>query len=91
MAFRNAAERTIALNRDGRRTRRRIIGLLMAYAGDWERGCALAESARQLNPHHPGWYWLAAIFDAYRKRDYRARARRSPSRSTCPATSMRAR
>ena len=26
----------------------------MAYAGDWERGCALVERARQLNPNHPG-------------------------------------
>ena len=39
--------------------------------GDWERGCALVERARQLNPHHPGWYWFAAYWDAYRKHDYR--------------------
>ena len=26
---------------------------LMTYAGDWERGCALAERAKQLIPHHP--------------------------------------
>jgi hypothetical protein len=45
--------------------------LLTAYAGDWERGCALAEQARNLNPHHPGWYWFPSVFDAYRKRDYR--------------------
>ena len=46
-------------------------GFLTAYSGDWERGCALAERARQLNPHHPGWYWLPSLFDAYRKSDYR--------------------
>ena len=48
-AFRNAAERAIALNpMDGGTTA--FVGHLMAYAGDWERGCALVERARQLNP-----------------------------------------
>jgi tetratricopeptide (TPR) repeat protein len=47
-------------------------GFLTAYGGDWERGCGLAERARKLNPHHPGWYWFPSVFDAYRKRDYRA-------------------
>ncbi len=70
LAFRNAAERTIALNAmDGSTTA--FVGHLMAYAGDWERGCALVARARQLNPHHPGWYWFPAFFDAYRKSDYR--------------------
>jgi hypothetical protein len=46
-------------------------GVLTAYAGDWERGCALAERARNLNPHHPGWYRFASAFDAYRKSEYR--------------------
>ena len=45
-------------------------------AGRWPhgrlRGCALAERARSLNPHHPGWYWFPALFDAYRKADYRS-------------------
>jgi tetratricopeptide (TPR) repeat protein len=47
------------------------VGFLIAYAGDWERGCALAIKARRLNPHHPGWYWFGSYFDAYRQRDYR--------------------
>jgi tetratricopeptide (TPR) repeat protein len=47
------------------------LGFLIAYAGDWEHGCALAERARRLNPHHPGWYWFPSFFDAYRKNDYR--------------------
>ena len=42
----------------------------MAYAGDWDRGCALVERARQLNPNHPGWYWFPVFFNAYRKGDY---------------------
>ena len=39
--------------------------------GDWERGLALAERAKQLNPHHPGWYWFADFYNAYRQGDYR--------------------
>jgi tetratricopeptide (TPR) repeat protein len=70
-AFRNAAERAVALNpMDGYTTA--YQGFLTAYGGDWERGCGLAERARKLNPHHPGWYWFPSVFDAYGKRDYRA-------------------
>jgi TolB-like protein/predicted Ser/Thr protein kinase len=69
-AFRNSAERAIALNSmDGFTAA--YLGFLIAYAGDWERGCALAAQARRLNPHHPGWYWFPSFFDAYRKSDYR--------------------
>ncbi|HET7841863.1 MAG TPA: hypothetical protein VFM21_09670, partial [Terriglobia bacterium] len=69
-AFRNAAERAITLNpMDGFTIA--YMGFLTAYSGDWERGCALAERARSLNPHYPGWYWFPSFFDAYRKRDYR--------------------
>ena len=69
-AFRNSAERAIALNpMDGFTAA--YMGFLIAYAGDWERGCALVVRARELNPHHPGWYWFPSFFDAYRKRDYR--------------------
>jgi tetratricopeptide (TPR) repeat protein len=70
-AFRNAADRAVALNpMDGYTAA--YQGFLTAYSGDWERGCAWAERARKLNPHHPGWYWFPSVFDAYRKRDYRA-------------------
>jgi TolB-like protein/Tfp pilus assembly protein PilF len=69
-AFRNAADRAVALNpMDGCTTA--FMGILMAYAGDWDHGCALAEKAMQLNPHHPGWYRFSAVFNAYRKQDYR--------------------
>jgi tetratricopeptide (TPR) repeat protein len=68
-AFRVAAERAIALNpMDG--FTMAYLGFLIAYSGEWERGCALSERARSLNPHHPGWYWFAPFFDAYRKREY---------------------
>jgi TolB-like protein len=69
-AFRTAAQRAIALNpMDGFTLA--YMGMLTAYTGDWEQGCALTEQARGLNPHHPGWYWFPSFFDAYRKKDYR--------------------
>jgi tetratricopeptide (TPR) repeat protein len=67
--FRTTADRAIALNpMDGFTIA--YLGFLIAYAGDWERGCALSERARSLNPHHPAWYWFTPLFDAYRKGDY---------------------
>jgi Tfp pilus assembly protein PilF len=69
-AFRSAAQRAIELNpMDGFTIG--YMGFLISYSGDWERGCALMEKARNLNPNHPGWYWFPPFFDAYRKRDYR--------------------
>jgi serine/threonine-protein kinase len=47
------------------------MGTLIAYSGDWERGCALAERAMELNPHHPGWYRFSSFHSAYRIGDYR--------------------
>lgn len=69
-AFRISAERSLALNSmDG--LTGAYLGFQIAYSGDWERGCALAERAMQLNPHHPGWYWFPLVLNAYRQRDYR--------------------
>jgi TolB-like protein len=68
-AFRTAAERAIALNpMDGCNIAQ--LGSYIAYAGEWERGCALVDQALRLNPNHPGWYWFPLFFNAYRKRDY---------------------
>ncbi len=64
--FRASAERALALNRmQGYTTA--FLGLHFAYSGDWERGCALAEHAIQLNPNHPGWYWMPMAVNAYRQ------------------------
>ncbi len=69
-SFRNAAERAVALNpMDGNSIA--FLGELLTYAGDRERGLALAGRAKQLNPHHPGWYWYADFYDAYRRGEYR--------------------
>jgi TolB-like protein/Flp pilus assembly protein TadD len=68
-AFRTAAERTIALNpMDGGTIA--AMGVMLAYAGDWEHGCALVQRAASLNPRHPGWYWFPLFYDAYRKGEY---------------------
>jgi serine/threonine protein kinase len=68
-AFRAAAERSLALNSmDGLTSA--YLGFQIAYSGDWERGCALAERAAQLNPNSPGWYWFPLILNAYRQGDY---------------------
>jgi tetratricopeptide (TPR) repeat protein len=45
---------------------------LLTFAGDWERGLELSARAKQLNPHHPGWYWYANFYHAYRQSDYRS-------------------
>jgi pentatricopeptide repeat protein len=48
-----------------------FMGMLIAYSGDWERGCALSDKGCQLNPNHPGWYCYPAWHNSYRKKDYR--------------------
>ena len=69
-SFRNAVDRAVALNpMDG--TSLAFLGELLVHAGDWEHGVSLAERAKQLNPHHPGWYWFANLHRAYRQGDDR--------------------
>ena len=70
-AFRVAAERTIAIN-PFHATSSGYMGVLLAYTGEWERGCALARRGRELNSRHPGWLWFPDAFNAYRLRDYPA-------------------
>ena len=68
-AFRQAAERTIALNpMDGNSLA--YMGCLIVYARDWTRGLELVERAQRLNPHHPGWFWLPSFTNCYRVGDY---------------------
>ena len=70
-AFRTAAEQSLTLNPLNGPTLNGL-GSMMAFAGDWDRGCALVKRALELNPRHPGWYWAALCYNAYRNRDYRA-------------------
>jgi TolB-like protein len=69
-SFRNAAERTVALNpMDGNAVA--FMGELLIYTGDFERGLELAARAKQLNPNHPDWYWYADFYYSYRQGDDR--------------------
>ena len=69
-SFRASAERAVSLNpMDGFTLA--YMGFTLAYSGDWEKGCALTRQARSLNPHHPGWYWFADAFNAFRQGDYK--------------------
>jgi serine/threonine protein kinase/cytochrome c-type biogenesis protein CcmH/NrfG len=68
-AFRAAAEHAISLNpRDSNIMA--ILGILMGYAGDWERGVELTTKAMELNPHHPGWYRFTTFFNSYHQKRY---------------------
>jgi serine/threonine protein kinase/tetratricopeptide (TPR) repeat protein len=68
-AFHSSVQRAVTLNpMDGFTCA--YLGLLTVYAGEWERGCALAQKARDLNPNHPGWYWFPDFFTAFHKSDY---------------------
>ena len=69
-AFRTAADRALALNRMDASTAA-ILGMMIAYSGDWEYGLGVVKRAMQLNPHHPGWYHYGEFTDAYRRHDYR--------------------
>lgn len=69
-SFRNAAFKAAALNpMDGNAIA--FLGELLAYSNDLAKGAEFAAAAKQLNPHHPGWYWFTDFFLAYREGDYR--------------------
>ena len=68
-AFRPAADRVLALNpRDTSNVG--LIGLMIAYDGDWPAGRSVVERVMQLNPHHAGWLHFVFVWDHYRKREY---------------------
>ena len=68
-AFHNEVERSLKLNSmDGSTLAN--LGMLTAFSGQWERGCAMTDRAAHLNPNLPGWHLFANAFDAYRRRDY---------------------
>jgi TolB-like protein len=70
-AFRYEVERAMKLNSmDGSTLAN--LGMLTAFTGDWERGCAMTMRAAHLNPNLPGWHLFATAFDAYRRHDYPA-------------------
>jgi TolB-like protein/Tfp pilus assembly protein PilF len=70
-AFRDAAERAIALNPRNSHTLA-YLGLLIAFSGEWDRGLALEQRAMALNPHFPDWCYLPFFYNHYRKGEYEA-------------------
>jgi tetratricopeptide (TPR) repeat protein len=47
-------------------------GVLLCYAGEWDKGLALIEQGKLLDPHFPSWYHWGAFHDYYRKGRYQA-------------------
>ena len=65
------ANRAIALNPlDGGTNA--SMGANIAFAGDWDRGCAIIERSMDLNPQHPVWYRGMLSYREYWKSHYRS-------------------
>lgn len=68
-AFRPAAERAIALNqRDTHFVG--VMGMMIAFSGEWDRGLEIVNKAIELNPLHPGWLHFVPFYVLYKKGDY---------------------
>ena len=69
LSFRTTVERCLTLNPlDGSAIA--YLGMLTATTGEWERGCAMVESAMKLNPYYPSWFQIASWANAYRQGKY---------------------
>lgn len=68
-ALRIAAERTIELNPLNSHCVA-ISGIMLANAGDWDRGIEVVRQAMAPNPNHAGWYHHVIFVDHYRRREY---------------------
>jgi serine/threonine-protein kinase len=66
--LRMAAERTIQLNPLS--TSAPFVGMLLAFAGDWDRGMAIIRRAMDLNRQHAGWYHFSVFTDHFRKGEF---------------------
>jgi TolB-like protein len=65
----SAAERAIVLNPLDTSNE---AFFLIAFTGDWPRGCGLIRRAMELNPHHPRWYGMILAINEYRLANYGA-------------------
>ena len=69
VAFRATAERSLTLNpMDASAIA--YLGMLTATTGEWDRGCAMVESAMKLNPNCPSVFQIAMWANAYRQGKY---------------------
>lgn len=46
------------------------LGLYWVYAGEWEKGLAMIERAKERDPFYPLWYHNGQFHDLYRKKEY---------------------
>jgi len=67
--FRVAAERALTINPLDASVKA-YLGLLTAASGEWDRGCEMVESAMQLNPNCPGYFYFARCCNGYRQGKY---------------------
>ena len=63
------AERAIKLNPNDTEVLA-SMGLWIAYAGNWQRGMALADRAIARNPQPPGWFFFLPYLAHYHGHDY---------------------
>lgn len=67
--FKVSAERALTLNPLDASVKA-FLGLLIATSGEWERGCRMVDSAMNLKPSSPGWFYTAKCWNAYREGNY---------------------
>ena len=67
--FKLETERKLALAPNSTGTNG-TLGLYMLYAGEWEKGLAMIERAKELNPFYPWWYNNGEFHNLYRNKDY---------------------
>jgi adenylate cyclase len=67
--FRVEAERALKLNPLDASVQA-YLGLLIASAGEWDKGCEMVESAMRLNPNCPGYFYFARCWSSYRLGKY---------------------
>jgi tetratricopeptide (TPR) repeat protein len=69
VAFRVEAERGLSLNPYDAACKA-FLGLLIAAAGEWDKGCEMVESAMRMNPNCPGYFYFARCWNTYRLGKY---------------------
>lgn len=47
-----------------------FLGWLLALYGEWDRGLAILQKGKELNPHYPGWFHMAPFFSYYLQERY---------------------
>jgi adenylate cyclase len=47
-----------------------LMGMILAYSGEWDRGHALVERARALNATHPGWMNFVPFYYHFARLEY---------------------